>query len=109
MTVLCDECGIALSPNDDDIYHGSGAYCPAHHPRLLRKQELRELRLLAERQGIQSYDLDGFVHDQKAKEATDINNGDLPAQIAYLHRAWGKEFLETLLRDWWGEADDYQD
>ena len=32
MTVLCDECGKALNPNDDRIYYGRGAYCPDHHP-----------------------------------------------------------------------------
>lgn len=32
MAVYCDECGTPLSPNDESIYYGGGAYCPEHMP-----------------------------------------------------------------------------
>jgi hypothetical protein len=30
--MFCDECGVALNPNDDSIFYGGGTYCAEHHP-----------------------------------------------------------------------------
>ena len=59
-----------------------------------------ELTKLAEKLGISEEELDEYVHEQKAKEASDINNSGLRAQIDYLVRyngaAWTKETLRQI-------------
>ena len=74
-----------------------GVRPPQRKPPFGPEQRIRDLERLAEARGISSPDLDGYVHDQKASEAADINNGGLPSQLAYLCRAWGPNAVLALL------------
>lgn len=59
--------------------------------------EVKELLLIAKGAGLVSEDLDEEVHETKASEAADINNGDIDVQIKYLYECFGKEATKDVL------------
>jgi hypothetical protein len=63
---------------------------------------------LAERYGVAPEDVDDLVHDVHSREASDINNGGLSAQLDYLVGELGEGLAEAEIRDlvvgWLGNA-----
>jgi hypothetical protein len=62
-----------------------------------REQDLRDLLALARQHGISSDDLDEIVHEVVSKQATQINNGGLEAQLSYLIDAIGPAQARAML------------
>lgn len=56
------------------------------------------LRALAEELQVKDLDLDDFVHDLVSQAGSDINNGGLSAQIAYLLDELGEADAERKIR-----------
>ena len=65
----------------------------------VRKRRLQEILALAQSAfDGKGLDLDEEVHEMKAQEAADINNGGLEAQVEYLAEAGGIDWLEEFVR-----------
>jgi hypothetical protein len=61
--------------------------------------ELRDLLALARQLGAMPDDLDEIVHEIVSRQATEINNSGLEAQISYLIDTIGADQARQLLQD----------
>jgi hypothetical protein len=79
--------------------HGVPTWVPAGADGLDDRQaEAIRLTTLAASLGVSDLDLDEHVHDLASRPASDINNGGLADQIAYIVRTAGPAEAERIIR-----------
>lgn len=71
-----------------------------------RDQELRDLLAFARQHGARSADLDEIVHEVVSRQATEINNGGLQAQLSYLIDAIGPAQARAMVQAGPGRNDE---
>jgi hypothetical protein len=71
----------------------------------LHQAEVDRLTDLATSLGVSEPDLDDYVHDLASTPASDINNGGLAEQIAYMIRQGGSAGTEAMIREAAGEPE----